>query len=190
MAEHTSNAMSAVIDVSPELLERWMKQGEAVLVDVREDFEHGTERIEGSHLFPLSHFDPKEIRELHGGTRVVFQCRSGKRSAKAASLYRNDDEQVFHLAGGIEAWKATGRGVKKSSAAPRVDVMRQVQIVAGSLVLLGVVLSATVSPWFLILSGFIGAGLTFAGVSGWCGMAMLLSKMPWNRYSPPACPTR
>ena len=63
--------------------------------------------------------------------------------------------------------------------------MRQVQIVAGSLVLLGVVLGTTVSPLFLLLSGFVGAGLVFAGLSGWCGMAQLLALAPWNRVGRP-----
>ncbi len=59
--------------------------------------------------------------------------------------------------------------------------MQQVQIVAGSLVLLGVVLGYLLNPAFFLLSGFVGAGLLFAGLSGWCGMALLLAKMPWNR---------
>jgi hypothetical protein len=59
--------------------------------------------------------------------------------------------------------------------------MRQVQIAAGSLVLLGLALAAFVSPAWAALSAFIGAGLLFAGISGWCGMARLLALMPWNR---------
>ena len=59
--------------------------------------------------------------------------------------------------------------------------MRQVQIAAGSLVLLGVLLGFLWRPEFYALSGFIGAGLLFAGITGWCGMAKLLVVMPWNR---------
>jgi rhodanese-related sulfurtransferase len=61
--------------------------------------------------------------------------------------------------------------------------MRQVQIAAGSLVLLGVILSQTVAPGWIWLSGFVGAGLTFAGISGFCGMARLLAAMPWNKVA-------
>jgi len=61
-----------------------------------------------------------------------------------------------------------------------IPVMRQVQITAGSLVVLGVALAA-VSPWFLALSAFVGCGLVFAGATGWCGMAKLLALMPWNK---------
>jgi rhodanese-related sulfurtransferase len=59
--------------------------------------------------------------------------------------------------------------------------MRQVQIAAGSLVLLGVILSHTVASGWIWLSGFVGAGLIFAGVSGFCGLARLLAALPWNR---------
>jgi predicted branched-subunit amino acid permease len=59
--------------------------------------------------------------------------------------------------------------------------MRQVQIAAGSLVVIGVLLGALVHPGFYALSAFVGAGLVFAGVSGFCGMARLLVLMPWNR---------
>ncbi|MCA9299540.1 MAG: DUF2892 domain-containing protein, partial [Phycisphaerales bacterium] len=111
----------------------------------------------------------------------------GRRSADAARKYRSNGEDVYHLAGGIEAWKASGRPTARSDAAPRLDVMRQVQITAGSLVLIGVVLGVTVSNWFLILSGFVGSGLVFAGLSGWCGMAKLLGRMPWNRIDCTSC---
>jgi hypothetical protein len=59
--------------------------------------------------------------------------------------------------------------------------MRQVQIAAGSMVVLGVVLGALVSPWLYLLAGFVGAGLVFAGITGTCGLARLLRVMPWNR---------
>ena len=61
--------------------------------------------------------------------------------------------------------------------------MRQVQIVAGGLVLLGVILSQAAAPGWIWLSGFVGAGMIFAGISGFCGMARLLAVMPWNRVT-------
>ncbi|MCA9310581.1 MAG: rhodanese family protein, partial [Phycisphaerales bacterium] len=154
--------------------------------DVREDFEHAGERIAGSHHAALSRFDEQGLSGAHGDKRVVFYCRTGRRSEDAATRYAATGQPGFHLAGGIEGWKAAGRPTQKPAGGPRLDVMRQVQVTAGSMVLLGVVLGITVSPYFLILSGFVGAGLVFAGLSGWCGMAMLLSRMPWNRTTGPA----
>ncbi|GAB5495651.1 MAG: rhodanese family protein [Phycisphaerales bacterium] len=167
--------------VPPKLLQTWLESNEAVLVDVREDFEHAEERITGSVLHPLSKFDAAELRDEHAGKRIVFHCRSGKRSHDAASRFGGDSESAFHMAGGIDAWKAAGLPTLRPQGAPRIPVMRQVQITAGALVSTGVVLGVAVSPWFLAISAFVGCGLMFAGFTGWCGMAKLLAVMPWNK---------
>lgn len=174
-----------VTDVSPDLVAQWVGEGDTVLVDVREDFEHAEERIQGAILAPLSKFDPETVRRLHPGKRVVFHCRSGKRSTDAATRFARAGEAVFHLAGGIEGWKSAGRAVARSKASGGLPIMRQVQLIAGSLVVVGVVLGVAVSPWFLAVSAFVGCGLAFAGATGWCGMALLLAKMPWNAQAKP-----
>ena len=91
-----------------------------------------------------------------------------------------NDGQAYQLEGGLQAWKRAGLPVIADRKAP-LPIMRQVQIVAGSLVLLGIVLAVLVSPWFMALSAFVGAGLIVAGITGFCGMANLLLHMPWNR---------
>lgn len=170
--------------VDPRTLSQWLQAGQAVLVDVREPFEHAAERIEGARHVPLGKVDPRALPTTQAGERLVFHCRSGARSGKALERCEAALEQagieVFHLEGGIEAWKAAGQPVAQSRHAPRLDIMRQVQVTAGSLVAVGVLLGVTVSPWFLVVPAFVGCGLTFAGLSGWCGMAKLLGKMPWN----------
>lgn len=173
-------------DVAADLLEQWSRQGDTVIVDVREDFEHAEERIDGAVLMPLSKFDADTLRARYGERRVVFHCRSGRRSADAAGRYARAGEPVFHLAGGIEAWKASGRPVIKPVKG-RLPVMRQVQMVAGFLVAAGVALGVLIHPWFLGLSAFVGCGLMFAGATGWCGMAMLLGRMPWNKGCGASC---
>ena len=87
---------------------------------------------------------------------------------------------MFLLEGGLNAWKSAGLPTQIDRSKP-IELQRQVQIAAGSLVLIGVALALTVSPAFIALSAFVGAGLTFAGISGWCGMAKLLGVMPWNK---------
>jgi hypothetical protein len=89
---------------------------------------------------------------------------------------------VIQLRGGIPSWKNAGYGIEKSQNAP-ISLFRQVQIVAGSLVVVGTVLGALVSPVFLLLSGFVGAGLVFAGITNTCAMGMLLAKLPYNQQS-------
>lgn len=184
MSTATQSDKTELTELSPEMLEGWVREGNTVIVDVREDFEHAEERIDGAELMPLSKFDASVLRARHPDARLVFQCRSGRRSADAAGRYANQGERVFHLAGGIEAWKASGRPTVKPAGAPRLPVMRQVQLTAGFLIVLGVVLALiSQNLWFLAISAFVGCGLMFAGATGWCGMAMLLGRMPWNRVS-------
>ncbi len=189
MSATITNEEVKVIDVSPELLETWLKDGTAVLVDVREDFEHATERIDDAHHHPLSNFDAESLRSEHPNKRVVFHCRTGGRSTDAATRFKNTDEDVFHLAGGITNWKQSGKPTIRSANAPKLDIIRQVHIVAGLLVLSGAILALAVNINFVYLSAFVGAGLTFAGLTGWCGMAMLLGKMPWNKVNCTSCST-
>lgn len=87
---------------------------------------------------------------------------------------------AFVMQGGLDAWTKAGLPVATNADAP-MEIMRQVQIAAGALVLIGVLLGFLVSPAWFGLSGFVGAGLTFAGISGFCGMARLLMLAPWNR---------
>ncbi len=168
------------IEVDAETIREWLSCGEALLVDVREAAEHAAERIPGTQLQPLSTFDSSAFLEARK-EKVVLHCRTGRRSAEAGQKLLNAGfPEVYHLRGGILAWKEAGGPVESTADAP-LDLMRQVQISSGSLVLLGTLLGAVVSPWFLLLSGFVGAGLVFAGASGTCGMAMLLARLPWNR---------
>jgi len=70
------------------------------------------------------------------------------------------------------------------SCAPcRWTLERQVRLAAGLIVLVASLLAATLNPRWIYLAMFIGAGLTFAGATNICGMAVLLARMPWNRDS-------
>jgi hypothetical protein len=59
--------------------------------------------------------------------------------------------------------------------------MRQVQIAVGLVSAVGAALALGVDPRFAIVPLVTGGGLLFAGVTGFCGLALLLAKMPWNR---------
>lgn len=169
-----------LVEMDAQMLKTQMEMGAVLLVDVREPGEFAGERIPGAHLMPLSSFDPAKLSE-EPGKCLVLHCQSGNRSAQAGrALLAAGWHTVCHLQGGIQAWKAAGFHTEHSARAP-ISLQRQVQITAGSLVLLGTLLGAFVSPWFLLLSGFVGAGLTLAGITDTCGMAMLLAKLPYNR---------
>jgi rhodanese-related sulfurtransferase len=171
--------MSTLTTISPQRAAQLMQEG-AILVDVREADEHARERIPGARHSALSRLDADNPARP-GDEILIFHCRSGARTlANAPRLAAASDCEAYVLEGGIDAWKKAGLPTAVDRRQP-IELMRQVQIAAGSLVLIGVVLGYAVTPLFYALSGFVGAGLLFAGVSGFCGMARLLALMPWNR---------
>jgi hypothetical protein len=111
----------------------------------------------------------------------VVVCRTGGRATIAAESLARAGRRARVLDGGMQAWRRAGLPVREGRK--RLPVDRQVQLIAGSMVLAGIALGTLVNPWFLALSAFVGAGLTFAGATGTCGMALLLMRLPWNRPS-------
>jgi rhodanese-related sulfurtransferase len=167
--------------ITPAEAARLIREQGALLVDVREPDEHARARIPGATNLPLSRLHEAELA-VQEGKPVLFHCRSGARTAANAAALAGKAEgcQAFIVEGGLDAWKAAGLPVAEDRRQP-LELMRQVQIAAGSLVVLGVALGAMVHPGFFALSGFVGAGLVFAGVTGTCGLARVLRMMPWNR---------
>jgi rhodanese-related sulfurtransferase len=172
--------MTALQTISPSRAAELMREG-AVLVDIREADEHARERIPGARHHALSRLDADNPAKP-GDEVLVFHCRSGARTAANAPRLAAASAgcETYVLEGGLEAWKSAGLPTAIDRRQP-IEINRQVQIGAGTLVLLGVLLGALVAPEFYLISGAVGAGLTFAGISGFCGMARLLAWMPWNR---------
>lgn len=157
-----------------------LDSGKAVLIDIRESDEFAREHVPEAHHVPLSGFSPKDFP--HDRNKIaIFHCASGARTAGAApQILGTGFAEVYQLEQGLSGWKKAGLKTVVNRKMP-ISIQRQVQITAGMMVLIGVVLGFAVSPWFFLLSGFVGAGLTFAGVSGTCAMASFLAVMPWNR---------
>lgn len=161
--------------ISPAQAKALLDQG-ARLIDIRDADEHRRQAIPGAANMPLSALEP-----VSGHPAVIWHCRTGMRTAaNAQQLAAMSACPGYILEGGINGWRSAGLPIKADAKAP-LEIMRQVQIIAGLLILLGVVLSLTVAHAFVLLSGFVGAGLLMAGATGWCGMARLLALMPWNR---------
>ncbi len=151
------------------------------LIDVRTPAEFAELHADGAQSFPLDALDPAAVVATQNPDQPLFLlCKSGGRAAKARDRFAAAGfTNTYVITGGTDAWTAAGLPVVLG---PRpVPVERQVRLAAGSLVLLSLALSYLVSPLFLALTTFVGAGLVFAGVTNFCGMALLLSKMPWNR---------
>lgn len=167
--------------VSPQEAGRLVASGKGFIVDVREVDEHRREHVAGAALHPSSAFSVTGFPALQPDRQAFILCRSGGRAGKvAAALAAAGREDVRVIEGGITGWEKCGMPVVRNAKAP-LPIVRQVMILAGTMMLAFTVLAATVSPWFLLGTGFVGTGLAFAGISGFCPMATVLGKMPWNR---------
>lgn len=153
---------------------------ECQVIDVREFSEFSSERIADAQLMPLSSFE-KHAAEIDHSKPVYIMCRSGNRARQAGEkLSAKGFTDIHIIEGGMQAWaKADLPVIKGGSKVWSLE--RQVRFTAGLLVLTGVALGFLVSPYFFLICGFVGAGLTFAGATDWCGMGMLLASMPWNK---------
>jgi rhodanese-related sulfurtransferase len=167
------------------------------LIDVRTPAEFAQVHAEGARSVPLDTLDPAAVMSTLGasaGAPLYVLCKSGARAAAACGKFHAGGfTNVFCVEGGTDAWERAGLPVVRGPGKV-ISLERQVRIAAGSLVLAGVLLGWLVHPGFYALCALIGGGLVFAGVTDWCGMGMLLARMPWNtRVAPPsdvaaACP--
>lgn len=168
--------------ISPSEAKELLVQG-AALIDIREPDEYARENIIEAHLLSLSAIENGDrLGPFEDYDTVIFYCQSGMRTLQNAQKLMDAvaPAKVLLLEGGLNAWKKDGNEILADKSQP-LPLMRQVQIVAGALILTGVVLGYSIHQGFFLLSGFVGAGLLFAGISGFCGMARLLAVMPWNR---------
>ncbi|MBE4871541.1 rhodanese family protein [Enterobacter bugandensis] len=167
--------------ISPQQANALIKEG-AKLIDIRDPDEYAREHIPAARSIPLDSL-PGGLNAAPG-EMVIFHCQSGTRTSNNAARLAQAalPAQAFVVEGGIQGWKQAGLLSVEDKSQP-LPLMRQVQIAAGLLILCGVVLGYSVSSGFFLLSGFVGAGLLFAGVTGFCGMARLLKVMPWNRHT-------
>ncbi len=152
--------------------------GQNVLLDVRSPIEFETEHIVDSINVPLGELEAR-CEEVPRKGQLVVICRSGKRAERGAYSLLGRGFQPKVLAGGIVGWRQAGLPVKEGKK--MLSIERQIQLIVGVGVLTGVLLGVFINPWFLVISGFFGAGLTFAGISGTCALGLLLTKAPWNR---------
>ena len=177
--------MTVLTALSPAELNARLEAGTVLLIDIREPDEFAREHIPGATTTPLSLFEKADLQILPGRD-VVFMCRSGNRTRSACDrLAARVSGHAHVLAGGIDGWKAAGLATAKNRRAP-LEMMRQVQMTAGGLILIGAGLGLLVHPAFWGLAAFVGAGLLYAGATGFCGMARLLAVLPWNRNAFPA----
>ena len=152
----------------------------ATVLDVRTPVEFAEVHVPPARSIPLDQLNPATLT-VAKDQPVFLLCRSGQRATKAAEkLAAAGFVNPVVIAGGTLAWIDAGLPVTRGTAKV-MSLERQVRIAAGSLVFIGVLLAHFVNPYFLWLSGFVGGGLVFAGITDFCGMGLLLAKLPWNQ---------
>jgi rhodanese-related sulfurtransferase len=172
--------MPDIRSVNAKTLKEWLDKGEAVLIDVREPEENEKDAIPGTILIPLQQLTVEKLVP-YAGKKIVFHCRSGKRSANACLkiVEKSPNLEVYTLEGGINSWKENGLASTCSSSV-KISIDRQVHIAVGGLILFFILLGYLAHPAFFMFSGLISIGLILSGISGKCWLALALMKMPWN----------
>jgi len=149
------------------------------LVDVRSPSEYEAGHVPRAINIPMEQIEAR-LEDLSPHLPIVLICQSGRRAHLTAALLEPSRDDVTVLDGGTNAWVNAGFPAVVN-ANTRWALERQVRLVAGLLVLVGAVLALVVNPHWAYLAGFVGLGLTFAGLTDICPMASLLCRMPWNR---------
>jgi rhodanese-related sulfurtransferase len=154
------------------------------LVDVRTPVEFAEVHASPAVNIPLDRISAGELQRIGsvpGDQPVYLLCRSGQRATQAADkLKAAGFTKPVVVTGGTLAWIDAGLPVTRGKSKV-IGLERQVRIAAGALVFIGALLTCFVHPNFVWLPGFVGAGLVFAGVTDFCGMGLLIARMPWNR---------
>lgn len=182
--------MSVLETVSVKRLAELDSQGSIDVIDVRTPVEFREVHAVSARNVPLDSLDPKQVMADRNGTAhapLYVICRSGNRSSKACQKFIDAGfSNVVNVEGGTSAWDEAGLPVKRGKKA--ISLERQVRICAGLITLGGSVAAIVTGNVYLAgIPAFIGAGLTFAGITDTCGMGMMLAKMPWNQCKDGSC---
>lgn len=165
--------------VTPKELKDSLSKEDCILLDVRNTDEFLAEHIAGAKNIPLPILGLDQFTNSVN-KKIIVQCKSGKRGEKAYKLLKikYPDASIYNLKGGITEWQKENLPTLKTEQP--ISIMRQTQIIAGSVVICGIIAGITISSAFLVVPILVGSGLIFAGITEWCGMAKLLALMPWN----------
>jgi rhodanese-related sulfurtransferase len=169
--------------IAPSELCAVLAAGHSVeLLDVRTPPEFTNAHVPGARLIPLHDLNVEVyLKDHEPGQPLYVLCQAGSRAKKAIEQF--EEAGCFDcvlVEGGTQGWIDAGLPVNRGTTRV-LPLMRQVQIVVGILSATGAALALLISPWFALVPLFMGCGLLFAGMTGTCGMALFLARMPWNR---------
>lgn len=163
-------------------LEKLIRDGQAELLDVRTAMEFRSGHIRGAVHLPVDELEKREQFEVPAeGRTLCLICQSGKRAERARRhLEECCGVKACVLEQGMNAWQDAGLPVVREAGAA-LPLIRQVQIIIGLVNLLTLSLGVWVHPLWLSVPALTSCGLLAAGLTGTCGLALLLARLPWNR---------
>ncbi len=178
------NTLQVKTSIKPFNLQHLLAEGApAQLLDVRTPGEFAAAHVPGAKLIPLDDLNPDSFQRQRGSEEipVYVLCQSGGRARKAIEkLERGGVQGCVLVEGGTQGWIDAGLPTERALSTV-LPLMRQVQITVGLISAAGAALALTSNPLFAVIPLVMGCGLLFAGLTGMCGLAVLLAKMPWNR---------
>jgi len=181
--------------ISPDEALSLLSENKAVLIDVRTPKEFESEHIPYAVSIPLDDLEQAfEKWHLADDRIILFQCQKGKRGELACEFFEQlptFKQKILNLDGGIDGWKQAGLPViGKAELAHEISIFRQFTMIIGTILILLATLAYNGLTPALVMVALLGAALLIAGVTGWCGLTLLLAKMPWNKAKKGDCSCR
>lgn len=171
-----------IININATEAKRLIDAGEAVLVDVREPAEFHACRIEGANLVPLGTVCCSALPHTSEDKKLIVHCQAGRRGMQACETLQKEDDSrtIYHITGGLNEWQQAGLPITRSKSF-FLPLDRQVQLTIGLMLIAFSLLAFFFDPAYALACTFLGGGLTMAGLTGLCGLARIMAKMPWNQ---------
>lgn len=153
-----------------------------MIIDIREKDETLQEKIEHSVNLPLSDKENLEKFISLNKNNLILMCRSGKRAEMFHSQLSEENKLKCKVyKGGINEYKKNNKTLLNNKVV-NLPIFRQVMITIGFFILLfsflGILFDLNILFYIL---GAMSFGILFAGITGNCLMANILSKMWWNK---------
>lgn len=171
--------------ITPQELNKILKEKKVVLIDIREPFEYEIEYIAGSYLMPFEELHLQKIPQV-ANKKIVLYCRSGKRSRQAAEYLLRQMEHyrkffdIAILEGGLAQWKEEQMPLVEQGLFSW-SLEAQAQILTGSMTLLGLFLGSVFAQEWYLLAVFSGLIDLISGLTTYRLLYHVLALLPWNR---------
>ncbi|EMR13009.1 sulfurtransferase [Methylophaga lonarensis MPL] len=155
------------------------------LLDVRTAAEVRNDALPGIIEVPVDQLDAEKFKTIlqqrdHSGP-VYLICQSGRRAEIAASkLAKAIENPLLIVEGGMAAIRQKKKPTTTTTGT-MISLERQVRIAVGILIILTVLAGFIFSPVWFGVTGLMGLGLLYAGITDNCMLGMIMAKAPWNR---------